>query len=132
MATPQAERHYHTRNRDEIASLLQHERRYLTAAAVARLLRTAGSKVALSTIYRTLDLLVSAGLASRRTDAGGEAAYIACSEDHHHHAICRSCGHVDEVDCAAMERFAGLLMEHHAFTLDAHAIEFYGRCARCV
>jgi Fe2+ or Zn2+ uptake regulation protein len=30
-----------------------------------------------------------------------------------------------------MERFAEVLREHHAFELDDHSIEFYGRCVRC-
>lgn len=125
------ERRYSTRCRARILELLRRERRYLSAATIARLLETGGKRVALSTVYRTLDLLVSLGAASRRTEADGEQGYVACTGDHHHHAVCRQCGLVEEVDCAAMERFAKVLREHHAFELDAHSIEFYGRCVRC-
>jgi Fur family ferric uptake transcriptional regulator len=125
------ERRYSTRCRARIVELLRRERRYLTAATIARLLETGGKKVALSTVYRTLDLLVSLGVASRRTEEDGEQGYVACTDAHHHHAVCRRCGLVEEVDCAAMERFADALREHHAFELDEHSIEFYGRCVRC-
>jgi Fur family ferric uptake transcriptional regulator len=125
------ERRYSTRCRGLIVELLRRERRYLTAATIARLLETSGKRVALSTVYRTLDLLVSLGVASRRTEPDGEQGYVACTGDHHHHAVCRQCGLVEEVDCAAMERFAEVLREHHAFELDEHSIEFYGRCVRC-
>ena len=128
---PGEERRYSTRCRARIVELLRRERRYLTAATIARLLETSGKRVALSTVYRTLDLLVSLGVASRRTEPDGEQSYVACTGDHHHHAVCRQCGLVEEVDCAAMERFAEVLREHHAFELDEHSIEFYGRCVRC-
>jgi Fur family ferric uptake transcriptional regulator len=125
------ERRYATRSRARIVELLRLERRYLTAATIARLLETGGKRIALSTVYRTLDLLVSLGIASRRTGADGEQSYVACTGDHHHHAVCRQCGVVEEVGCAAMERFAVVLREHHAFELDEHSVEFYGRCVRC-
>ena len=34
---------------------------------------------------------------------------------HHHHAICRSCGRVEDVDCGAMEQFAEALRSLHGF-----------------
>ena len=125
------ERRYSTRGRALIVELLRRERRYLTAATIARLLETGGKRVALSTVYRTLDLLVSLGIASRRTETDGEQSYVACKGDPHHHAVCRQCGLVEEVDCAAIERFAEVLREHHAFELEGHSVEFYGRCVRC-
>jgi len=125
------ERRYATRTRRWIADLLCRERRYLSARTIAQILAAAGNKVALSTIYRTLDILAATGVASRRTDADGEHRYVFCTIDHHHHAICRQCGLVEDVGCAAIERFADVLREEHAFTLDDHAIEFHGRCVRC-
>lgn len=122
---------YSTRSREQIINLLRSERRYLSAAAIHRILRAFGTKVSLSTVYRTLDLLVSKGVASARADEDGEQTYVYCSVEHHHHAICRKCGHVEDVDCSAMDAFADALRQHHAFELDAHALEFYGRCARC-
>lgn len=122
---------YATRSREQIANLLRSERRYLSAAAIHRILRSLGAQVSLSTVYRTLDLLVSMGVASSRADDDGELTYVFCTVAHHHHAICRKCGHVEEVDCAAMDAFAAVLREHHAFQLDEHSLEFYGRCARC-
>jgi Fur family transcriptional regulator, ferric uptake regulator len=122
---------YSTRSREQIVNLLRSERRYLSAAAIHRILRSLGVGISLSTVYRTLDLLVSMGVASSRSDGQGELTYVFCTVEHHHHAICRKCGHVEDVDCAAMEAFSELLRQHHAFELDEHSLEFYGRCARC-
>lgn len=122
---------YTTSTRRAIVELLSRERRYLSAATIHRLLKMDNPKAALSTVYRTLERLADLGTVSSRTEPGGEASYVFCTDDHHHHAICRSCGHVDEVDCDAMERFKGALLSQQAFELDEHSLEFYGRCARC-
>jgi Fur family ferric uptake transcriptional regulator len=82
-------------------------------------------------VYRTLEFLQRLGTVSSRTEASGETAYVYCTDDHHHHAICTVCGHVDEVDCDAMESFKSALLRNQSFALDEHAIEFYGRCSNC-
>ena len=122
---------YVTKPREQIAGVLQRERRYLSAAEIHALLRKGRAKVALSTVYRTLGMLESKGEASSRVDEHGEATYVLCAPTHHHHAICRRCGRVEEVHCAAMERFAADLKARHGFALDDHAMEFFGTCAAC-
>ena len=122
---------YETSTRRAVVELLKSERRYLSAGAIYRLLREGNPKLALSTVYRTLELLTERGSVSSRIDPGGEASYVFCTDDHHHHAICTACGHVDEVDCDAMEAFRSALLAQQSFALDDHAIEFFGRCARC-
>ena len=122
---------YSTSARRKIAELLRTERRYMTAAAIYRILRSQHARLALSTVYRTLDLLTQSGIVSSRADASGELSYVYCRDGHHHHAICNACGHVDEVSCGAVDQFRAALLEEQAFDLDDHSIEFYGRCARC-
>ncbi len=122
---------YATRPREQISRVLQRERRYLSAAEIHQLLKGTRAKVSLSTVYRTLDLLASKGEASSRVDEAGEATYVSCEPTHHHHAICRQCGRVEDVACDAMERFADALRSYHGFELDAHAMEFSGRCSAC-
>lgn len=122
---------YSTRAREEIADTLRREQRYLSAAEIHDLLKRGRAKVSLSTVYRTLDLLQAKGEASSRVDERGEATYVVCAPTHHHHAICRSCGKVEDLACEALERIAGELRSHHGFELDDHAMEFFGRCAAC-
>ena len=52
---------YATATRRAILDLLKHEQRYLTAAAIYGKLRPSIPKLALSTVYRTLDLLTELG-----------------------------------------------------------------------
>lgn len=88
--------------------------------------------MSLSTVYRTLEHLQSKGDVTARVDAAGETAFMLCEPDrHHHHAICRRCGRVEDVDCTAVDRFAESLRTANGFELDGHAMEFFGRCRAC-
>jgi Fur family ferric uptake transcriptional regulator len=123
---------YVTRPRERIASILAGEPRFLSAAQIHERLERAGARVSLSTVYRTLDRLRDKGGVTARADAEGEASYMLCEPArHHHHAICRSCGRVEDVDCAATEQFAESLRALHGFELDGHAMEFFGTCRAC-
>ena len=123
---------YSTRPRERIAAILRGSRRFFSAAEVHRALQQEDASVALSTVYRTLEHLRIKGEATTRVDAAGEATYMACEpEHHHHHAICTTCGRVEDVDCSALDTFADSLRRTHDFELDSHAMEFHGRCSSC-
>ena len=123
---------YVTRPREEIAGVLRRERRFLSAAEIYAKLKRARARVALSTVYRTLERLQAKGDITERLDASGESRYMLCEPvRHHHHAICRRCGKVEDVDCDAVDDFARMLRKLHGFTIDDHAMEFTGRCRQC-
>jgi Fur family ferric uptake transcriptional regulator len=123
---------YATKPREQISQILRDEPRFLTAAEIHRRLDLTHAKVSLSTVYRTLDHLLAKGAVTTRVDAEGEASFMHCEPlHHHHHAICRKCGRVQDVDCGAAEQFAETLRDLHGFELDDHAMEFSGRCREC-
>jgi Fur family ferric uptake transcriptional regulator len=112
-------------------TLLRSDRRYFTAAELYQVLKLDIPTIAMSTVYRALELLESLGTVSRRVEEGKEASFVYCGEEHHHHAICRTCGHVDDIRCDAIDQLRTSLEQQRGFELDEHTIEFYGRCARC-
>jgi len=123
---------YVTRAREQIANVLNSERRFLSAAEIHQLLEAAGAKVALSTVYRNLEHLQGKGELTARTEGDGETRYMPCEpQRHHHHAICSKCGRVEDVDCRAIEQFTESLRTSSGFQLDGHAMEFFGRCRAC-
>jgi len=122
---------YATRARRAVLELLRSERRYFTVAEVHRTLKNELPSTAVSTIYRTLELLEELGVVSRRTEYEKEVSFVYCGEAHHHHAICRVCGHVADVECDAIDHIKTSLERQRGFELDEHTIEFYGRCVRC-
>jgi Fur family ferric uptake transcriptional regulator len=123
---------YVTRPREQISGVLQAEKRFVSAAEIHRALESEQAKVSLSTVYRTLEHLMAKGEVTVRIDDAGESTYMLCEpERHHHHAICRVCGKVDDVDCTVVEQFSESLLDLHGFELDGHKMEFMGRCRAC-
>ncbi|MDT0302091.1 Fur family transcriptional regulator [Streptomonospora wellingtoniae] len=95
-------------------------------------LRSEGSKIGLTTVYRALQALSDSGeIDVLRTD-DGEAVYRACITDtHHHHLVCRSCGKAVEVEGPQVERWADTVGAQHGFTDITHTVEVFGTCAAC-
>ena len=56
-------------------------------------------------MYRTLQLYADQGDVDVLRREDGEAIYRRCSETHHHHLVCRSCGATVEVEGPAVERW---------------------------
>lgn len=121
---------YSTIARRVILTYLRHDRRYLGASQIHREVRGVLSRIALSTVYRTLEYLSEQGSLSRR-NVNGVTEYLFCGDLHHDHAVCRICGRVDDVDCIAMNGVRAELRARLSFALDDHEFTFYGRCAAC-
>ncbi|TMD02193.1 MAG: hypothetical protein E6J03_10015 [Chloroflexi bacterium] len=84
-----------------------------------------------ATVFRTLDMLVDAGLARRFERAGQAGAYVACEPNHHHHLVCRCCGASTEIDDEEVAVLVEAVRARHGFVLDHDALDFRGLCRRC-
>ncbi|MFT4265040.1 MAG: Fur family transcriptional regulator [Nocardioides sp.] len=104
---------------------------FRSAQEIHAALRTAGTGVGMATVYRALQSLVDAGSADVVKTDSGESVYRACSQGHHHHLVCRWCGHTVEVQGPAVERWADAMAAHHGFSDVSHTIELFGTCADC-
>ena len=89
-------------------------------------------KVGLSTVYRHVTALVSAGTVDAVQTAEGEMVYRLCGTDaHHHHVVCRSCGASTEVEAVEVEVWAAAVARDAGFTDVTHTVEVFGTCASC-
>jgi Fur family zinc uptake transcriptional regulator len=118
-------------------------------AAILRVLRSAKSPMtayaildavrsrritAPTTVYRALSRLMKSVAVHRLESIN---AYVACSDHQHGHgptvfAICRDCGHVDELaeaDVVARLQADAMRLGFH---VEATTIEMTGRCVSCV
>jgi len=59
--------------------------------------------------------------------------YRLCGQtrSHHHHLVCRTCGRTEEIEGAAVERWAAQVAHEHGFTDVDHTVELLGLCAAC-
>ena len=95
-------------------------------------LRASGETVGLATVYRTLQNLAGDGTVDVLRTDDGEAIYRSCATSkHHHHLVCRNCGHTVEVEGPTVEQWADSVAAHHGFTEATHQIEIFGLCAQC-
>ncbi|MBK7720996.1 MAG: transcriptional repressor [Austwickia sp.] len=89
---------------------------------------------ALSTqaVYDALRALAEAGLLRRIEPAGAPALYETRVGDNHHHLICRTCGRIEDVRCAAGA--APCLNPDSAwgFSVDEAEVTFWGQCPACL
>ncbi|MEJ5914881.1 Fur family transcriptional regulator [Pseudokineococcus sp. 1T1Z-3] len=67
---------------------------------VARGVRERIGSVSTQAAYDVLHALCRAGLVRRIEPAGSPARFELRVGDNHHHLVCRSCGRVQDVDCA--------------------------------
>jgi Fur family ferric uptake transcriptional regulator len=104
---------------------------FMSAQEVHHLLRSRGETIGLSTVYRNLQALAEDDLVDTLRNEDGEVLYRECSTRHHHHLVCRSCGHVVEVRGPAVERWADKAAEEHGFSNVAHTVEIFGLCPNC-
>ncbi|HEX4601700.1 MAG TPA: Fur family transcriptional regulator [Gemmatimonadales bacterium] len=105
---------------------------HLSADEVARRVARRTAAVGTATVYRTLDLLVRAGLATEQDFGEGFKRYEALAPGQaHEHCIRSSCGKVMEVANDWLERMIAQLAEEVDFRPHHHCLEIYGLCRTC-
>ncbi|MFF9314697.1 Fur family transcriptional regulator [Streptomyces sp. NPDC014748] len=104
---------------------------HLDAEAIAAGVRDRVGHVSLQAVYEALRALTAAGLVRRIEPAGSPARYEGRVGDNHHHLVCRSCGAVADVDCAAGEAPCLTAADDHGFSIDEAEVIYWGLCPGC-
>jgi Fur family ferric uptake transcriptional regulator len=120
-----------TRQRLAVLDALASVDDFRSAQEVHEILASSGSSVGLATVYRTLQLYADQGDVDVLRREDGEAIYRRCSETHHHHLVCRTCGATVEVEGPAVERWTTAMAAEHGYTAVSHTLEIFGTCAAC-
>jgi Fur family transcriptional regulator, ferric uptake regulator len=105
---------------------------HFEAEELAYRLRKKGSRISKASVYRTLPLLVKAGLIR-------EVIY---GEKHHHyehihgekehdHLICLKCGQILEFQDDSLRESERQICERHHFRPERILVEIFGYCKRC-
>ena len=82
-------------------------------------------------VYDVLRALTASGLVRRIEPAGSVARYEARIGDNHHHAVCRSCGVINDVDCAVGATPCLTASNDQGFVIDEAEVVYWGLCASC-
>lgn len=88
---------------------------------------------ALSTaaVYEVLNAFAEVGLVRRIEPAGSPARYETRTADNHHHAVCRQCGVVSDIDCAVGHAPCLEPSNANGFVIDQAEVTWWGTCANC-
>ncbi|HEX3733035.1 MAG TPA: transcriptional repressor [Mycobacteriales bacterium] len=120
-----------TRQRSAVAEVLDETDEFRSAQEIHDLLRQRGTPVGLTTVYRTLQAMADAQEVDMMRPPGGDHLYRRCTNEHHHHLVCRSCGTTVEVTGPTVERWAQRIAVEYGFSDIAHTLELFGTCASC-
>lgn len=104
---------------------------HVTAEQLATIVQAEHPETALSTVYRTMEVLERAGLVEHLHLGHGPAVYHLAEHDHRH-LVCQECGCTIEVSEAAFDELAVFVQRRLGFTLDARHFALPGRCGPCV
>ena len=130
-----------TLSRQVILDVLTQTSKHLSAEEVYHQVHKIHPSAGISTIYRTLELLVQLKLVYRFDFGDGRARYElnrgTKDKAHHHHLVCVSCQKVvdytDFIDEEAelLGRFEKGLSRKYNFKIIKHIVQFYGLCDKC-
>ncbi len=121
-----------THQRVTIAEAVFFSDSHLSVGDLERLLRSSSDRIGRATIYRTLEVMLEAGLVREHDFDEGFKRYEPVTEQgHHEHLICITCGKVVEFSSERLERMKVLIAEEYGFRHHHHRLEIYGVCHEC-
>lgn len=107
---------------------------HFTIEDLARVLRAGGLRNAHpATVYRSIPLLLEAGLIQPAPAGLGETQRYerAFERDHHDHLVCTHCGQLIEFHSPTLELLQEEIAQHYGFQLESHLHELRGACTSC-
>jgi len=130
-----------TVGREAILDILSHADEHLSAEDIYMKIHSVYPAIGLTSIYRTLDILVNLGMVHKFDFGHGRARYELVEgpkrKPHHHHLVCTDCGRVIdytdfiEEEVALLKKTEESLSRKYRFRIDDHIIQFYGVCHIC-
>lgn len=117
--------------REVILDTFLRSERHLSVDDLLQLVQKRRSDIGRTTVYRTLKLLQSAGLAQELVLQGQTRFEREYKRQHHDHFICKSCGEIFEFSSAEIERIQDEIAADIGFVIDGHRHQIFGYCRDC-
>jgi Fur family transcriptional regulator, stress-responsive regulator len=119
-----------TRPRVAVLSAV-HDHPHADTDSIISVVRENLGEVSHQAVYDVLRALTAAGLLRRIQPLGSVARYEARVGDNHHHVVCRSCGAIADVDCAAGDTPCLTASDDHGYAIDEAEVIYWGLCPDC-
>ncbi len=119
-----------TRTRLSVLSMVNARPHADTPSIIGAVRKDLG-EVSQQAVYDVLEALTRARLVRRIQPPGSVARYEARVGDNHHHVVCRSCGAIEDVDCAVGAAPCLHAAKDHGFVIDEAEVVYRGLCPTC-
>jgi Fur family ferric uptake transcriptional regulator len=120
-----------TKQRHRIVELFIGLNSHTSAEDLHQAAKREGQNIGLATVYRTLNILVDAGLVEQKSFREGHYVYeVRTPGEHHDHLICLDCGKVLEFENNDIEALQENIAQKYGFRLTHHRLDLYGRCQK--
>ena len=120
-----------TPQREMIIETIAHADGHVSAEQIHDRVKERTRFVNLATVYRTLDLLVEKGLASRVDLWDGRVVYATLHHGPHIHLVCRQCGEIFLADFGLLGSLSEQLSANYDFSADLQHLSIAGVCTGC-
>lgn len=119
--------------RDAVIGVLGRQDCAVSAQEAADILEAEGRGVGIASVYRALETLTSLGLVRRLELGDGVARFepVHAGGEHHHHAVCDTCGQVTPFDDARLEGAMARIERELPHEVTSHDVVIHGTCADC-
>lgn len=87
--------------------------------------------LAISTIYRNLEILTSKGIVIKSIFNDGIARYELSNTEHRHHLKCIGCNTTVDIDACPLKALEHSIEAQTDFDISGHSLELYGYCPKC-
>ncbi len=119
-----------SKQREQILDIFLKTEHHPTIDDLYNLVKKKYPKIGLATVYRTMEVIYDAGLASKVGFGDGIKRYEH-KHQHHYHLICLKCGKVIEVTSNRLEERQRQLAKKHDFTITRATMRLFGICKTC-
>jgi Fur family ferric uptake transcriptional regulator len=120
-----------TPQRNVIWEVVRDAGRHLTAEEITNEVQRRLPDVNVSTVYRTLALLVELDLVIETRLEGSTCYYEVSPEPTHHHFVCTCCGAVGHFSDELLAPVHAELAAHHDFAVSHIQVTALGLCSEC-
>lgn len=120
-----------TEGRIQLLEVLAAEKKPVTIEEIRGKL---SDRLDMATLYRALEALKKARIVERMDLQHGHAHYeLLVDRPHHHHAVCRSCGTIEDIEIphAAKPEKEAERRAKKFIVIDSYSLEFFGLCTSC-
>lgn len=120
-----------TPRKKAICEVLANSKEPLTAEQIFYKVSPLFESLAITTVYRTLDIMEKNGEVQRSIYDDGVARYMGV-HDHRHFLTCLGCKKSVPIEGCPFEEAEEKICEETGFKIEKHKVELFGYCPHCI